>query len=73
MKFQSRHNSTKKGFAIFPCSDVKAFHQVPLPSLVFPSRIITKNAQTHPHSMRDVIIEQSLTAPWDLHVEIFPN
>ena len=57
MKSRSRHNSTKKGFAIFPYSDVNAFHQVPLTSLVFPSRIIMKNVQTHPNSMRDVIIE----------------
>ena len=69
MKFRSRHNSTKKAVLFF-YRDVKAFHQVPLtpPALppppfpmfsvtCFPSRNITKNAETHPLPMRDVIIE----------------
>ena len=58
MKFRSRHNSTKKGFMI-------SFLTVTLRPLIkyhaphcFPSRNITKNAETHPPPMRDVIIVQ---------------
>ena len=50
-------NSTKKGFMTFFHRDVTAFHEVPLTSF-FPSRNITKYAETHPPPMRDVIIEQ---------------
>ena len=38
--------------------DVTAFHEIPLTPHCFPSRNITKNAETHPPHMRDVIIEQ---------------
>ena len=60
MKSRSRHNSTKKGFVIFFYRDVTAFHQVPLTTSPPASLHITKNAETHPPPMRDVIIEQSL-------------
>ena len=37
--------------------EVTAFHEVPLtPPPCFPSRNTTKNAETHPPLMRDVII-----------------
>ena len=57
MKPRSRHISTKKGFIIFFTVTLWPFIKCPY----FPSRNITKNAETHPPSMRDVIIEQSLT------------
>ena len=57
MKSRSLHNSTKKGFMIFFYRDVTFFHEVPL-TPCFPSRNITNNAETHQHTMCDVIIEQ---------------
>ena len=63
IKFRSRPNSIKKGYDFF-YHDVTVVHQVsltlPAPPLhlCFPSRNITKNAETHPTPMRDVIIEQ---------------
>ena len=39
--------------------NVTAFHEAPL-TPCFPSRNITKNAETHPPPMRDAIIEQPL-------------
>ena len=57
MKSRSRH---KKLYDVFFYRDVTAFHQVPLTPPCFSSRNITKNADTHPLPMRDVIIEQPL-------------
>ena len=58
MKSRSLPNSTKKGFMIVFYFDVTAFHEVPLAPPGFPSRNFTKNAETHPLPMRDVIIKQ---------------
>ena len=59
MKPRSLHNSTKKKrlHDLF-YHDVTVFHEVPLTLLCFPSRNITKNAETHLPPMHDVIIEQ---------------
>ena len=64
MKFLSRPNSIKKGYDFF-YHYVTVVHQVsltlPAPlHLCFPSRNITKNAETYPTPMLDVIIEQPL-------------
>ena len=67
MKSWSLHNSTKKGFLIFFTITWQPFMKYhSLPS--FPSRNITKNAETHPPPMRDVIIEQPLyeTIDWNV-------
>ena len=61
MKFRSRSSSTKKDFINFFYRDVTVFHQVLLMALFFRLRIITKNVETHPPPMRDVIIEQPHT------------
>ena len=45
---------------IFFYCDFTAFHEVPITPHCFPSRNITKNAETHPPYMRGVIIEQPL-------------
>ena len=61
MKSRSRHNSTEKSFII-----IIFFFTVTLRPFIstthlpcFRSRNITKNAETHPPTMLDVIIEQS--------------
>ena len=54
MESRSRHNSTKKGFK------ASFYHDVTVKGTCFPSRSITKKAETHPPPMRDVIIEQPL-------------
>ena len=73
MRSQSLHNSTKRLYDFF-YRDVTAFHEVPLnpppptphsPSS-FPSLNITKNAETHPPPLHDVIIEQLLLKPFHL-------
>ena len=53
MKSRSLHNSTKKGFMIFLTVTRQPFMKYHSPRS-FPSRNITKNAETHP-PMRDVI------------------
>ena len=46
---------------------VTAFNEVPLTSSpCFPSITITKNAETHPPLMRDIIIEQPLGSEREL-------
>ena len=57
MKSRSRHNNIKKGFMIFFTMTLRPFIKYHSPAC-FPSRNITKNAATHPPSLRDVIIEQ---------------
>ena len=57
MKSRSLHNSTKKGFMISFTVTLGPFMKYHSPSY-FPSRNITKITDTHPPSMRDVIIEQ---------------
>ena len=57
MKSRFRNNSTKKGFITFFTVTLRPFIKYhPLPC--FPSRKITKNVETYPPPMRDVIIEQ---------------
>ena len=66
MKYQSCLNSIKNGYMIFftvtlrPFINLTDFHPP-----CFPSRNITKNDETHPPPMRDVIIEQSLISRSD--------
>ena len=60
MKSQSHHDSTKKGFMIFFTVALQSFIKYYSPPC-FPSRNITKNAETHPPTMRSVIIEQPLS------------
>ena len=60
MKSRSRHNSKNKGFMIFFTMTLQPFikyHSTPC----FPSRNITKNAETHAPPTLDVnvIIEQN--------------
>ena len=50
----------KKGFMIFFTVMLRPFIKYRSPPPCFPSRNITKNAETHPPPMRDVIIEQPL-------------
>ena len=57
MKSRSLHNSTKKGFTNFFTVTLRPFMKYHSPP-GFPSRNITKNAETHPLYMLDVIIEQ---------------
>ena len=66
MKSRSLHNSTKKGFLIFLTVTWQPFMKYHL-SPSFSSRNITKNAETNPPPMRDVIIEQPLyqTIDWN--------
>ena len=59
MKSQSRENSTNKGFMIFFSVTLRPFIKYHSPPR-FPSGNITKNAETHPPAMRNVIIEQPL-------------
>ena len=59
MKPRSLHNSTKKDFLIFLTETWQPFIKYHSP-LSFPSRNITKTAETNPPPMRDVIIEQPL-------------
>ena len=58
MKSRCHHNSTKKGFMIFFAVTLRPFIKYHSSRPCFPSRNITKNAETHPPPMRDVIIEQ---------------
>ena len=58
MKPRSFHNSAKNGLYDFFYRDVTAFHEVPFTPPCFPSRNITKNAETQPPLMHDIIIEQ---------------
>ena len=53
----TRHNSTKNGIMIFFTVTLRPFIKYHSPNC-FPSRSITKNAETHPPPMCDVIIEQ---------------
>ena len=57
MKSRSLHDKTKNCVIIFSC-DVRSFMKYYLP-LGFSSRNITKNAETHPPPMRDVIIKNA--------------
>ena len=59
MKSRSLHNRTKKGFMIFFTVTLQPFMKYHSPPC-FPSLNITKNAETHPPYMCDVIIEQLL-------------
>ena len=67
MKPRSLHNSTKKGFLIFLTEKWQPFIKYHSPPS-FPSRNITKTAETNPPPMRDVIIEQPLyqTIDWNV-------
>ena len=57
MKSRSRHNCKEKGFMIFFIATLQPFIKYHSPPC-FPSRNITKNAETHPPPMRDLIVEQ---------------
>ena len=59
MKSRSCHNRTKKGFMIFFTVTLRSFIKYHPPPC-FPSCKLTKNAETHPPLMRDVIIEHLL-------------
>ena len=61
MKSRSPQNSTKQGFMIFFSVMLRLFMKYHSPPF-FPSRNIMKNAETHPPSMHNVIIEQSLVS-----------
>ena len=67
MKSRSLHSSTKKGFLIFLIVTWQPFMKHHSPAS-FPSHNITRNAETHPPPMRDVIIEQPLyqTIDWNV-------
>ena len=66
MKTRSRHNSTKNGFMMFFFTvTLRLFSSTTHPSY-FPSHNITKNAETHPPSMLDLIIEQPLKVAFQL-------
>ena len=57
MKSRSLHNSIKNGFMIFFTVTQQSFMKYHLPPC-FQSRNFTKNNETHPPTMRDVIIEK---------------
>ena len=59
MKSRSRHNSTKKALWFRLLWRYGLLSSITHPTC-FPSRNITKNADTNPPPMRDVIIEQPL-------------
>ena len=61
----------KKRLYDFFYRDVTAFHEVPLTPPWFPSCNITKNAETNPPPMRDVIIEQPHTLLPNIVMNIF--
>ena len=67
MKSWSLHNSTKKGFMIFLRYGL-SWSTTHFPC--FPSRNITKNVETHPPLMRDVIIEQFLYVSIYIHIYV---
>ena len=52
--------STKKALWFFFTVTLQSFIKYHSSSPCFPSRTITKNVETHPPLMRDVIIEQPL-------------
>ena len=60
MKSWSLHNSTKKGFLISFTVTLRPLMKYYSPPC-FPSRNITKSAETHPPSICDAIIEQPLS------------